>query len=900
MEGNFQKSNPFKHILPVLYDIKPVRATGGLDLEKIKAVPVLDLRKIKPGSKNSVLLPGKPQQKKKIIQPALLEQNIIFDQPYFLAKKTFQEKPVFPEKQVLPQGEILAEEPALLERPFFKPAPLGKTPLRKLPSEKQLFEFKGSPSRDEIIDELEQIEKEDALFGAEEIKLVESSETLVSPPPVSQPPKTELIKTPEIKYLPHLESEPADDFFKKWQPREEPVVFPIKKAQARASTQIKRVVVPRYFWYKPLIGFVIASIFIALAVPGLAFLNQGLVVKENILASGLAAYQNLLSAKDSLEQANWQGAEENFALAYSNFNRANQEISGLAKVVLNLLDYLGSDSLVSSGAHLVKAGQALSAVGQELASAINLFSLNDLLNLAQGSSNQSVPLTERIVASQNNLRQALNELRTAEGELGQLEDISQPFLEKISDLKAKMPLIKKMLEQTLNYSDALLNFLGQRNPRQYLLVFQNNSEARATGGFIGTYGLLALDKGEMKKLFIEGVFNADGQLIEKVIPPQPIQKISTAWSMHDANWFADFPTSAQKIAWFYEKTGGPTVDGVIGLTPTVIERLLNLTGPIEMPEYGVVLSSSNFTEIIQYKVELDYNKELNQPKQILADFAPKFIKALAELSSQNKVEAVKVIFDALKEKHILLYFKDSALEEIVEKEGWAGQLLVTDKDYFSVVSSNINGFKTDRVIKETISHQAEIQPDGSIIDILTIRREHQGGNLAYDWFNRVNSDYLRVYLPLGSQLISAVGQTQEQYQPPIDYQKFSFRTDSLVAAIESRMKIDQQTGTQIFEENSKTVFGNWLYVSPGKTAVLTYKYKLPFKIDLTKTTDNYSLLVQKQSGSLGSQLNHSLKFPSDWTITWQYLENLNQESGIMNYKGDLQVDRFLGATFEYR
>jgi len=69
-----------------------------------------------------------------------------------------------------------------------------------------------------------------------------------------------------------------------------------------------------------------------------------------------------------------------------------------------------------------------------------------------------------------------------------------------------------------------------------------------------------------------------------------------------------FQLQLKKIQWFYEKTGGPTTDGIISLTPTLIERLLGLTGPIPMPEYDVLLSADNFVELIQYKVEVDYDK----------------------------------------------------------------------------------------------------------------------------------------------------------------------------------------------------------------------------------------------------------------------------------------------------
>ncbi|MFH1671369.1 MAG: DUF4012 domain-containing protein [Candidatus Portnoybacteria bacterium] len=536
---------------------------------------------------------------------------------------------------------------------------------------------------------------------------------------------------------------------------------------------------------QPIAKFLIVGLLVALLVPVTAWFGRGFEIKEDVLGSSLSAYQNLLTAKESLISGDLETAEKNISAVHSS--------------LLAIQEGVGS-----------------------------------------------------------------------------------------------IPLAKELLEKFLDYSGSFLEILGHKNPRQYLLLFQNNSEIRATGGFIGTYGILELDRGEISNLFIDGIYNADGQLHEKIIPPRPIQKISTAWSMHDSNWFADFPTSAEKIAWFYEKTGGPTVDGVISLTPTVVERLLEITGEISLPEYGVVLNSNNFVELIQYKVEVDYDKELNQPKKILADFAPLFVDRLEKLDSTGKKRAVEALLAALEEKHILTYFKNPSLQKLSLDEGWSGELKETDKDFLSVVSSNINGFKTDRVVDESINLLSNIQEDGSIINTLTITREHQGGGMEYDWWNRVNSNYVRVYLPLGSELISAKGQTKEAYHPPIDYAEHGFKEDPLVSSIENNMLIDG-SGTHIFKENDKTVFGNWAYVSPGKTIALTYQYKLPFRIDLTKPTDSYSLLIQKQSGSIGSQFSHQIKFPESWRVSWQYPENIDSQ----NYSTDLRKDRFIGVTFEF-
>jgi hypothetical protein len=854
MEKICQELNKQSRVLKAMFDVRPVTKRGDLDMEKIARVAaVLDLR--------DRVAKEEIQSREKVLKRTELP---------FISQKKEDFSPTLAGEELPTKEEILAE-------------------LAKIDEEEQMLKSEFSqfspakPLKVEPLDDwiLKLWEEKD--LGKEKKEKIKTKEK-------------DFLDEPQLQFDEEIETSqdlPLDKDLSLGRER-----FYVPEQRTDAEVRKKNIT--------SLAVFLITGFLIAVLIPFLNWTNQAWLVKEKITASGLAAYQNLLSAQQSLKQTDWQAAQEDFNLAYSNFLEANEEIKNLGQLTVNILEQLPGGSLVSSGAHLVKIGESLAQAGQNLTAAINLFpsdtgSFMEYIDVSPEVSSVKKPLTEAISNSREKLIQALQDISLANQELSQVEIKALPIevQAKTQSLKEKLPLVEEILNQALDYSAALLNILGHDNPRQYLLLFQNNSEIRATGGFIGTYGLLTLDRGQVRKLFIEGVFNADGQLYEKIIPPRPIQKISTAWSMHDANWFADFPTSAQKVAWFYEKTGGPTVDGVIALTPVVIEQLLKLTGPIEMPEYEVTLTPENFVELIQYKVEVDYDKELNRPKKILADFAPKFIQALTQLSSKKQKQALEIIFDCLKEKHILIYFVDNNLEKLVQEQGWGGEILKANKDYLSVVSSNINGYKTDRVVEETIEHQTEIQPDGSIIDTLTITRQHKGGHLEYDWWNRVNSNYLRVYLPKGSQLLSAHGQTLETYLPPIDYQEQGFRPDPLVKSIEDKMVIDQTTGTHIFEENGKTVFGNWVYVSPGETVKITYQYKLPFKVDLTKSADSYSLLVQKQSGSLGSKFISTIKFPEDWSVSWFYPKDGRWENGKGKWEGDLKVDRFLGVAFEF-
>jgi len=896
-----------KNIFSALFDVRPVDKTGSLDLEKINRVGrILNLRgnrKIEPEIATKIIvreesplseaaefslekriflvsekdsgLPTKDELLSDLEKLDKFDNLLELDERLkggdFLIKKPAREK---------------SEESAKEENPaiaFPRKAPVRKKKTARIAAKKTAVKKRKTknilacqPSGEAVLPAEKKIKKNKGLKELEAIYLSEDFGGISSFSLRQKPVERESIPNEQLNNL-WRQQEPAE--------------------------------APRQSLFKSLLGFLVAGLLISLVVPSAAWFSQGLAIKNDVLSSGLSAAHNILSAGDFIKEANWQGAEKSFSLAHRNFLAAGQEIGKLGKLTVGILENLPGNSLLSSGSHLVKVGERLSMAGENLSAAIGLFSFDDLFGLANFSNYsaesqlalaQENYLTDLISASQGKLNEALAGVAAAAEELRQVEVKSLPasMQEQTASLKDKMPAVKTMLSQAAKYSGNLLEILGHNNPRQYLLVFQNNGEVRATGGFIGTYGLVSFYRGQVRELFIDGIFNPDGQLREKIVPPQPIQKISTAWSMHDANWFANFPDSAEKIAWFYEETGGPTVDGVISFTPTVIERLLEITGPIALPQYNAVLDAKNFVELIQYKVEVDYDKELNQPKKILADFAPVFLKALTQLPSLKQKEAIETIFNGMAEKHILIYFTDQDLENFAKEEGWAGDLISTDNDYLSAVSSNINGFKTDRMIEESISHQAEIQKDGSIIDTVKITRKHLGGKTEYDWFNRVNANYFRLYVPLGSELLSVEGQTFEDQRPPIDYKKNGFKTDPLVESIESRMVIDKKTNTRIAIESGKTVFGNWTYVSPGETVTLAYRYRLPFKIDLTKAADSYSLLIQKQSGSLGSKFSQILKYPDSWKISWQY-PNLKLQAGRTEYSGDLKTDKFLGVTFGF-
>ncbi len=459
--------------------------------------------------------------------------------------------------------------------------------------------------------------------------------------------------------------------------------------------------------------------------------------------------------------------------------------------------------------------------------------------------------------------------------------------------------VKKIKDLAADF-ESFKYILGFERPRKYLLVFQNPSEIRATGGFIGSVGVIDVASAKIKNIKFEDVYGLDGQLKTLSEPPAPIKKISAAWSLHDANWFFDFPSSAEKIAWFYEKGGGLTPDGVIAISPEVVKGVLRVTGPIYLADYDQRVDENNFVALAQEEAEVNYDKTINQPKLFLADFLTEFKKTVESLPLEKKIAVMKSIITNLDEKDVQLMFRSESAEAFVESHGWGGQVNDTDKDYLGVVHSSVNGFKTDAMIKEEQSLSTEIAGDGSVVNTLTITRSHTGSASDADWYNKVNSDYLRIFVPKGSKLVLVSGVTNEGIflkDPAADY--YNYLKDEKLIQIEKSKISDSETGVDTFEEADKTVFGAWVYVSPGEKVTVVYKYILPFKIDFDQKTKTgfYSLLYQKQSGSSAVKLGQKITFPLSWQVIGNYTDDFVKKNGEINRVLDITRDRFASVLF---
>ncbi|MDP1629193.1 MAG: hypothetical protein Q8L57_01080, partial [bacterium] len=334
--------------------------------------------------------------------------------------------------------------------------------------------------------------------------------------------------------------------------------------------------------------------------------------------------------------------------------------------------------------------------------------------------------------------------------------------------------------------------------------------------------------------------------------------------------------------------GSPKIDYVVALSPRFFEDLLKITGSVNLADAKKIVNAENFREILTGCSDA-FGINSSQFVRIMSEFFPKFLQKLAELERTSSFKALDLINKNLEEKNVLIYAAEPSPQDYLKKAGWAGEVKKEKGNYLAVVDSVINsGLKTS--FKKSIKHHSEIQPDGRIVNTLT---------LSYGYQSKLDSEpelanFVRIFVPEGSELLEAAIPEQEVYFPPLDYYIAGFRADNDVAEAEYNL-ITDVSGVQIFAESGKTVFGFWVLAPAGQNKTLTLKYRLPLRI--SPESDFYSFYIQKQPADY-SDFESVLAFPKNLKPTGRSAENLQVFSGLVKLSGQLDKDKYYEVRFE--
>ena len=391
--------------------------------------------------------------------------------------------------------------------------------------------------------------------------------------------------------------------------------------------------------------------------------------KGKILDFGQEGLISLQSGVISASENSYQEAQNNFAKALNNFSQAQSVLDEYQKWMLN-------------------AASLMPVVGKPIALSRNMLSVATNISEAATVLNQTLQNngnpTEYIVLMNNQIEETLPYLEAANKDIDGISSNLLPanLRQYFDSLKLYLPSTIENLKELNNVFSLASDLLGHDNEKRYVVLFQNNNEIRPTGGFIGSFALFDVYQGKIINLEVPkgGLYDLEAGQNTKLKAPQALSLINSGFNIWDANWWYDFPTSAKKIIWFYQQAGASSLDGVIAINANVLAELLAVLGPVTLEEYNIVtLTADNIFSVLQEEVELNYDKESNQPKAIIADLVPIVLEKLLANSDKQK-EIVKVFAQTLAAKDIQIYSEDEVTQKALVDFGWSGSMLNYNKD----------------------------------------------------------------------------------------------------------------------------------------------------------------------------------------------------------------------------
>jgi hypothetical protein len=404
-----------------------------------------------------------------------------------------------------------------------------------------------------------------------------------------------------------------------------------------------------------------------------------------------------------------------------------------------------------------------------------------------------------------------------------------------------------LLAQLRAVDDVLPGIVGWGQPKRYLVLAQDPAELRPTGGYVGTVGIVGFSGGSLTERAFEDVFHFDLRPgVPYVEPPEPLANHllgAASWQLADSNWSPDYPTAAQDAVRLYELESGDTnVDGVLALTTDAVDRLLELTGPVDVAEYDVRVAAGEVT-MTALRLTRGASTPETDRKAFLDDLATAVIEHLYALPPASWGGVLDAFRDLGERRMLLAWFKDPAAQAIVARAPIGGAVHQGSGDYLYVVEANMAPTsKYNLVVDRADSLAVQLTPDGVAASALALAWQNHALDPGEPFTSireystskqGLYGSYTRVLTPVASSLGYASGQGFD----PIDSA--------------------ESTAT----EAGRASFENYLLIGP-QGANLAYGWTTPNVATLADGVWTYSLYVQRQPGLRPHSFSVALTLPA--------------------------------------
>ncbi len=258
----------------------------------------------------------------------------------------------------------------------------------------------------------------------------------------------------------------------------------------------------------------------------------------------------------------------------------------------------------------------------------------------------------------------------------------------------------------------LPGMLGAEKKESYVLALLNPAEQRFSGGAALSFSGMTLDMGRLTRSRVNDV-GSNARFFR-----------STVWQGVKGNPFhgpykaqitkttlaPSWPVAGEEVLRAWARLKKNEADGLVAVDVVALARLLEVTGPLDVPGVGAVTADTLVPLTLNSYDRYDL-EATEQRRKINRALIPAFLDQL--FASDDFIGTATALAEAAKARHLVLYLRDRAAQEAVTKIGFDGDLSATDQDYVGIFTQSTVGTKADYWQRKVISSDVQLRANGS-------------------------------------------------------------------------------------------------------------------------------------------------------------------------------------------
>ena len=295
--------------------------------------------------------------------------------------------------------------------------------------------------------------------------------------------------------------------------------------------------------------------------------------------------------KEALKNGDAEALDEAVGTVQERMASINAEVHSPLWGLASMLPVVGED--IQSVQKLGDAGAALvDDALVPIASSVSGTGLSDLMQDGTVNVELIQSISDAVSSSLPTIEESVDTIAgLPEAHIPQLAEVLDKVQGPVSEVQGLVGQAKPVLELL----PQMLGADGQT--RTYLVLAQNNSEVRSTGGMPGSLVTLVVNNGSISLGEFSSLVNMEGF----DVPVSEEEKINLGMTIGtnaaQMTFTPNFVRVGELAQGYWEQAGKGTVDGVIGIDPVFLQRLLALTGGFQASD-GETVDGTNAAQIL--------------------------------------------------------------------------------------------------------------------------------------------------------------------------------------------------------------------------------------------------------------------------------------------------------------